>query len=146
MKLTLSIPWKEYIHHNEDKNTKNCGWPWYVCACMCVCLSLCVIMIFHLRKWLKDVIEGVFCRLGWFWGGLLLVWWVSCYNEILKPDCYHFNVWLPYIEIIDKTPNTDDVIASFFSSPVQSTGRAIVLTLASAFPLALAFAFPSRHF
>ena len=31
-----------------------------------------------------------------------------------------------------------------FSSPVQSTGRAIVVTLASAFALALAF--PSRHF
>ena len=32
----------------------------------------------------------------------------------------------------------------FISSPVQSTGRAIVVTLASAFALALAF--PSRHF
>ena len=31
-----------------------------------------------------------------------------------------------------------------FSSPVQSTGRAIVLTLASAFALPLPF--PSRHF
>ena len=31
-----------------------------------------------------------------------------------------------------------------FSSPVQSTGRAIVVTLSSAFALALAF--PSRHF
>ena len=38
----------------------------------------------------------------------------------------------------------------FFSSPVQSTGRAIVVTLASAFALALALTlalpFPSRHF
>ena len=33
---------------------------------------------------------------------------------------------------------------SVFSSPVQSTGRAIVLTLASA--LALTLPFPSRHF
>ena len=33
-----------------------------------------------------------------------------------------------------------------FSSPVQSTGRAIVVTLASAFALALALPFPSRHF
>ena len=32
------------------------------------------------------------------------------------------------------------------SSPVQSTGRAIVLTLASAFAFALALTFPSRHF
>ena len=35
---------------------------------------------------------------------------------------------------------------SVFSSPVQSTGRAIVLTLASAFALVLVLAFPSRHF
>ena len=35
---------------------------------------------------------------------------------------------------------------SIFSSPVQSTGRAIVLTLASAFALALPLPFPSRHF
>ena len=33
-------------------------------------------------------------------------------------------------------------LLSLFSSPVQSTGRAIVVTLASA----LALAFPSRHF
>ena len=33
---------------------------------------------------------------------------------------------------------------SIFSSPVQSTGRAIVVTLASA--LALPLPFPSRHF
>ena len=33
-----------------------------------------------------------------------------------------------------------------FSSPVQSTGRAIVLTLASALALLLALPFPSRHF
>ena len=32
------------------------------------------------------------------------------------------------------------------SSPVQSTGRAIVVTLASAFALALVLPFPSRHF
>ena len=32
------------------------------------------------------------------------------------------------------------------SSPVQSTGRAIVVTLASAFALALPLPFPSRHF
>ena len=38
--------------------------------------------------------------------------------------------------------NTQD--PSFFSLPVQSTGRAIVLTFASA--LGLAFLFPSRHF
>ena len=31
-----------------------------------------------------------------------------------------------------------------FSSPVQSTGRAIVVTLSSALPLLLPF--PSRHF
>ena len=36
--------------------------------------------------------------------------------------------------------------ALIFSSPVQSTGRAIVLTLASVFALALVLAFPSRHF
>ena len=37
---------------------------------------------------------------------------------------------------------------TLFSSPVQSTGRAIVLTLASALALALTLAlpFPSRHF
>ena len=35
---------------------------------------------------------------------------------------------------------------SVFSSPVQSTGRAIVVTLASAFALALVLPFPSRHF
>ena len=34
----------------------------------------------------------------------------------------------------------------FFSSPVQSTGRAIVVTLASVFALALPLPFPSRHF
>ena len=34
----------------------------------------------------------------------------------------------------------------FISSPVQSTGRAIVLTLASALALTLALPFPSRHF
>ena len=33
-----------------------------------------------------------------------------------------------------------------FSSPVQSTGRAIVVTLASALALTLALPFPSRHF
>ena len=33
-----------------------------------------------------------------------------------------------------------------FSSPVQSTGRAIVVTLASALALALLLPFPSRHF
>ena len=33
-----------------------------------------------------------------------------------------------------------------FSSPVQSTGRAIVVTLASALALTLAIPFPSRHF
>ena len=33
-----------------------------------------------------------------------------------------------------------------FSSPVQSTGRAIVVTLASALALPLALPFPSRHF
>ena len=32
------------------------------------------------------------------------------------------------------------------SSPVQSTGRAIVLNLASALALALPLPFPSRHF
>ena len=39
-------------------------------------------------------------------------------------------------------------IIFIFSSPVQSTGRAIVVTLASAFALALTLAlpFPSRHF
>ena len=35
-------------------------------------------------------------------------------------------------------------LKALFKSPVQSTGRAIVVTLASA--LALALAFPSRHF
>ena len=35
---------------------------------------------------------------------------------------------------------------TIFSSPVQSTGRAIVLTLASVFPLALPLPFLSRHF
>ena len=35
---------------------------------------------------------------------------------------------------------------SIFSSPVQSTGRAIVVTLASALPLPLPLPFPSRHF
>ena len=37
---------------------------------------------------------------------------------------------------------------TFISSPVQSTGRAIVVTLASALALALPLAlpFPSRHF
>ena len=39
---------------------------------------------------------------------------------------------------------------TLFSWPVQSTGRAIVVTLASAFALALALTlalpFPSRHF
>ena len=35
---------------------------------------------------------------------------------------------------------------TLFSSPVQSTGRAIVVTLASALALALTLAFPSRHF
>ena len=34
----------------------------------------------------------------------------------------------------------------FVSSPVQSTGRAIVVTLASALVLPLALPFPSRHF
>ena len=46
------------------------------------------------------------------------------------------------------------IFMGIFSSPVQSTGRAIVLTWASAFALALALAlvlalalpFPSRHF
>ena len=33
-----------------------------------------------------------------------------------------------------------------FSSPVQSTGRAIVVTLASALPLPLPLPFPSCHF
>ena len=33
-----------------------------------------------------------------------------------------------------------------FSSPVQSTGRAIVVTLVSAFAFALVLPFPSRHF
>ena len=33
-----------------------------------------------------------------------------------------------------------------FSSPVQSTGRAIVVTLLSALPLPLPLPFPSRHF
>ena len=33
-----------------------------------------------------------------------------------------------------------------FSSPVQSTGRAIVVTLSSALVLPLSLAFPSRHF
>ena len=34
------------------------------------------------------------------------------------------------------------VVKALFSSPVQSTGRAIVVTLSSALPLP----FPSRHF
>ena len=38
----------------------------------------------------------------------------------------------------------EDFRRVFISSPVQSTGRAIVLTLASAFAFTLAF--PSRHF
>ena len=50
-----------------------------------------------------------------------------------------------------KEPKSEDKIRCLFddnegiiSSPVQSTGRAIVVTLASAFALALPF--PSRHF
>ena len=34
----------------------------------------------------------------------------------------------------------------FVSSPVQSTGRAIVVTLASVLALLLALPFPSHHF
>ena len=47
--------------------------------------------------------------------------------------------------ILKETSGATDIV---FSSPVQSTGRAIVVTLSSAFAfaLALALAFPSRHF
>ena len=45
-------------------------------------------------------------------------------------------------EILEKKFLIIFELLPFFSSPVQSTGRAIVVTLASA----LALPFPSRHF
>ena len=60
------------------------------------------------------------------------------------PLCY-----IPkFMEIEPLVPR--DKMFKVFSSPVQSTGRAIVLALASALALALTLAlalpFPSRHF
>ena len=51
-------------------------------------------------------------------------------NKVVSPDKKMYFCHVFYISDL------------LFSSPVQSTGRAIVVTLASA----LAFAFPSRHF
>ena len=45
---------------------------------------------------------------------------------------------------VNKNREIKAILLAIFSSPVQSTGRAIVVTLASALPLPLPF--PSRHF
>ena len=63
----------------------------------------------------------------------------------------NMNLNIKYIEDEDLCKNSPHR-KIVFSSPVQSTGRAIVVTLASALalaltlPLPLALPFPSRHF
>ena len=55
--------------------------------------------------------------------------------------------WIAWCRHVTSWTSRDGCVlsaCSIFSSPVQSTGRAIVLTLASAFAFVLAF--PSRHF
>ena len=57
-----------------------------------------------------------------------------------------------FIEFLNNSVEVSMFFVIIFSSPIQSTGRAIVVTLASAFALALALTlplplpFPSRHF
>ena len=57
-----------------------------------------------------------------------------------------------FLSSIKSCESVGNAKQTIFSSPVQSTGRAIVVTLASALalaltlPLPLALPFPSRHF
>ena len=79
------------------------------------------------------------------WGSHLIMYTTIC---LLVTWLFGSNKWCKLNNHVISTQKCIDYIEKMviFSSPVQSTGRAIVLTLASAFALALALAFPSRHF
>ena len=68
-------------------------------------------------------------------------------EDLFSDFAAHIVFWVLSIKHPEKIINFSNN-CDIFSSPVQSTGRAIVLTLASALTLALPLAlpFPSHHF
>ena len=89
-----------------------------------------------------------------FWPTENWVYYGQTVNDPFKTSMVHgenvmlINMRLTFLVTARKPYERQNIFLALFSSPVQSTGRAIVVTLASALPLPLPLPlpFPSRHF